>query len=78
MVDQRRTFMKCSVLLSFLLSFQTSVAWGSPLPVVLWHGMGDSCCASFSIGAIQGAIEEALPGKCGLPCASPFCLQRGS
>ncbi|KAK9831273.1 hypothetical protein WJX74_010098 [Apatococcus lobatus] len=24
--------------------------------------MGDSCCASFSIGAIQKAIEEALPG----------------
>ena len=78
MVERQRTIRKCSVVLSFLLSVQTASAAGSSLPVVLWHGMGDSCCASFSIGAIQGAIEEALPGKCGLPCASPFCLQRGS
>ncbi|KAL3150853.1 hypothetical protein ABBQ32_000606 [Trebouxia sp. C0010 RCD-2024] len=32
------------------------------LPVVMWHGMGDSCCASWSIGALQQQIQEALPG----------------
>ena len=32
------------------------------LPVVLWHGMGDSCCASWSIGALQMQIEQSLPG----------------
>ncbi|XP_076296628.1 palmitoyl-protein thioesterase 1 [Lasioglossum baleicum] len=31
-------------------------------PVVLWHGMGDSCCFSFSLGAIKKLIEEKLPG----------------
>lgn len=30
------------------------------LPVVLWHGMGDSCCASYSIGAIKSLIEQKL------------------
>lgn len=33
------------------------------LPVVLWHGMGDSCCATWSIGALQKQIEAALPGN---------------
>ncbi|GBF88133.1 hypothetical protein Rsub_00845 [Raphidocelis subcapitata] len=30
------------------------------LPVVLWHGMGDSCCAAGSMGAVRAAIEEEL------------------
>ncbi len=33
------------------------------LPVVMWHGMGDSCCATWSIGALQKQIQEALPGQ---------------
>jgi len=28
------------------------------LPVVLWHGMGDSCCNPFSMGRIKSMIEE--------------------
>lgn len=35
----------------------------SSLPVVLWHGMGDSCCATWSIGALQKQIEDSLPGN---------------
>uniref|UniRef100_A0A0L8HBF9 Palmitoyl-protein thioesterase 1 n=1 Tax=Octopus bimaculoides TaxID=37653 RepID=A0A0L8HBF9_OCTBM len=31
-------------------------------PVVLWHGMGDSCCNPLSMGSIKNAIEESLPG----------------
>ncbi|KAK9891902.1 hypothetical protein WA026_017386 [Henosepilachna vigintioctopunctata] len=31
-------------------------------PVVLWHGMGDSCCFSFSIGGLKTKIEDTLPG----------------
>eukprot|EP00951_Prasinocladus_malaysianus_P004950 scaffold35109_cov30-Prasinocladus_malaysianus.AAC.1 len=30
-------------------------------PIVLWHGLGDSCCNPDSIGAVQEAIEEQLP-----------------
>ncbi|GLI68395.1 hypothetical protein VaNZ11_012781 [Volvox africanus] len=36
-----------------------SNSFGS-LPVVLWHGMGDSCCAPHSIGAIAKLIEFQL------------------
>ncbi|KAL3275106.1 hypothetical protein HHI36_019877 [Cryptolaemus montrouzieri] len=31
-------------------------------PVVLWHGMGDTCCYPFSIGGLKSNIEKALPG----------------
>lgn len=37
------------------------------LPVVLWHGMGDSCCATWSVGALQKQIQDALPGQIMLP-----------
>lgn len=30
------------------------------LPVVLWHGMGDSCCGAASVGALKTMIEEEL------------------
>lgn len=30
------------------------------LPVVLWHGMGDSCCAAGGMGAIKEMIENEL------------------
>ena len=33
-----------------------------PRPVVLWHGMGDSCCDPRSMGAIAEAIRRELPG----------------
>ncbi|GFH16725.1 palmitoyl protein thioesterase [Haematococcus lacustris] len=57
----------CLVILSSVpclrASFVTRVrgdANTSALPVVLWHGMGDSCCASYSIGAIKAEIEQQL------------------
>ncbi|XP_015108676.1 palmitoyl-protein thioesterase 1 [Diachasma alloeum] len=34
----------------------------APVPIVLWHGMGDSCCFSFSLGQIKTIIEEEIPG----------------
>eukprot|EP00192_Tetraselmis_astigmatica_P013340 CAMPEP_0117672658 /NCGR_PEP_ID=MMETSP0804-20121206/14026_1 /TAXON_ID=1074897 /ORGANISM="Tetraselmis astigmatica, Strain CCMP880" /LENGTH=335 /DNA_ID=CAMNT_0005481283 /DNA_START=30 /DNA_END=1038 /DNA_ORIENTATION=+ len=34
----------------------------SPLPVVIWHGLGDSCCNPDSMGAVKDAIEKSLPG----------------
>jgi len=30
------------------------------LPVVLWHGMGDSCCSLGSIGSVKKLIEDNL------------------
>jgi len=34
----------------------------APRPTVLWHGMGDTCCYSFSMGAVKNSIEQAIPG----------------
>lgn len=45
----------CAVLAQTVLS-------EGPLPIVLWHGMGDSCCFSFSMGAIKELLQEQLPG----------------
>jgi len=30
-------------------------------PVVIWHGMGDSCCNPLSMGYIQSLIEKHVP-----------------
>eukprot|EP00887_Chlorella_sp_A99_P004235 scaffold15.g4235.t1 len=35
---------------------------GPYLPIVLWHGMGDSCCAPSSLGRVAKFIKHALPG----------------
>lgn len=34
----------------------------SPVPIVLWHGMGDSCCFSFSLGRVQQILQDQIPG----------------
>jgi len=31
-------------------------------PIVLWHGMGDSCCNKNSMGQVMEFIKEKLPG----------------
>ena len=41
----------------------TIEALNRTLPVVIWHGMGDSCCNNRSIGAVRNLIEQALPGE---------------
>jgi len=35
---------------------------GGPTPVVMWHGMGDTCCNPLSLGSIQKFIEREIPG----------------
>merc|ERR1711976_527458 len=42
--------------------FAATSAQSDHLPVVLWHGMGDSCCLPFSMGYIMGLIEDEYPG----------------
>ncbi|XP_011315005.1 palmitoyl-protein thioesterase 1 [Fopius arisanus] len=52
------------IFLFFLINdYQYTRVFGLiPVPVVLWHGMGDSCCFSFSLGQIKTIIEEEIPG----------------
>ncbi|KFM65845.1 Palmitoyl-protein thioesterase 1, partial [Stegodyphus mimosarum] len=33
----------------------------SPVPIVLWHGMGDSCCNLMSMGSIKRFLEQNIP-----------------
>ncbi|XP_063810164.1 palmitoyl-protein thioesterase 1 [Pseudophryne corroboree] len=35
---------------------------GDPLPLVIWHGMGDSCCNPLSMGGIKKMVEQQIPG----------------
>ncbi|KAK6474376.1 palmitoyl-protein thioesterase 1 [Huso huso] len=32
------------------------------VPLVLWHGMGDSCCNPLSMGAVKKMVEIKIPG----------------
>lgn len=43
--------------------FETTPHEPAPIrPIVLWHGMGDSCCFPFSLGALKNNLEKSLPG----------------
>merc|ERR1719239_2101440 len=33
----------------------------APVPIVLWHGMGDSCCNPFSMGSVVRLLEASIP-----------------
>ncbi|KAL1256099.1 hypothetical protein QQF64_014160 [Cirrhinus molitorella] len=39
-------------------------SWGinATVPLVIWHGMGDSCCNPLSMGAMKKMVEEEVPG----------------
>jgi len=45
-----------------LLSVVVGLSVAEPLPVVLWHGMGDSCCNPISMGAFMRMIQRQRPG----------------
>ncbi|XP_032901143.1 palmitoyl-protein thioesterase 1-like [Amblyraja radiata] len=53
------------LLLHFTSALQTQ-PWtaqnNTQLPVVIWHGMGDSCCNPLSMGFIKKLVEEKVPG----------------
>jgi len=48
--------------ISSSLCQETTTEGSSYTPIVMWHGMGDTCCLSFSLGAIKEKLETALPG----------------
>ncbi|KAF0313231.1 Palmitoyl-protein thioesterase 1 [Amphibalanus amphitrite] len=48
------------IVAAFLLV--TAVSAKEPTPVVMWHGMGDSCCLPFSMGAIKEELEKQVAG----------------
>lgn len=46
--------------LFFLVGCQA--ADNATTPLVIWHGMGDTCCFPFSMGRIKKMVEERIPG----------------
>ena len=40
-----------------------NLAVDEPTPIVIWHGMGDNCCHSFSMGRIKEMLEKHIKGK---------------
>ncbi|CAH2039471.1 unnamed protein product, partial [Iphiclides podalirius] len=35
---------------------------GDPTPIVLWHGMGDTCCYFYSLGSFKLFLERQIAG----------------
>jgi len=48
--------------MAFPSTMQNELATPTYLPVVIWHGMGDSCCFPFSMGHIEALLQQYLPG----------------
>ncbi|XP_064624573.1 palmitoyl-protein thioesterase 1-like [Lineus longissimus] len=50
----------------FHLLAVSAVCFGSAntetVPLVIWHGMGDSCCNPMSMGSIKNLVEKQVPG----------------
>ncbi|RVE47864.1 hypothetical protein evm_007495 [Chilo suppressalis] len=42
--------------------FVIKLTIASPPPIVLWHGMGDTCCLPFSLGKFRVFLENIIPG----------------
>ncbi|KAJ2943685.1 hypothetical protein O0L34_g16798 [Tuta absoluta] len=45
-----------------IFMFAIKLAIADPTPIVLWHGMGDTCCYEFSLGSFKRWLEEQIPG----------------
>uniref|UniRef100_T1J8U1 Palmitoyl-protein thioesterase 1 n=1 Tax=Strigamia maritima TaxID=126957 RepID=T1J8U1_STRMM len=54
-----RTFIYAALFVFFIAGMPATAV---PTPVVLWHGMGDSCCNPLSMGSIKKLIEDNVPG----------------
>ncbi|KRY42733.1 Palmitoyl-protein thioesterase 1, partial [Trichinella spiralis] len=44
------------------LSCFHELVFADPTPVVMWHGMGDSCCNVGGLGAIISVLQREIPG----------------
>merc|ERR1712098_121768 len=55
--------MRSIILPSLVLLLVVGVSSGEgPTPIVLWHGMGDSCCNPISMGSIKKYLEDEISG----------------
>lgn len=47
---------------AFCASVSGRLSVSKPVPVVMWHGMGDTCCSSGSLGKIISLLQDQIPG----------------
>jgi len=61
-----RVWLVLATVLALVALLEATERWGGGstdyVPVVLWHGMGDTCCFPFSMGHIKRLIQKELPG----------------
>ena len=51
------------VLLCIVVCVSHAIPFSAPTPgIVMWHGMGDTCCASSSLGKISSLLKREIPG----------------
>ncbi|XP_060703452.1 palmitoyl-protein thioesterase 1 isoform X2 [Hemiscyllium ocellatum] len=65
MAAQGRGWMLLLLCVSFVwetVSWKTASNDTEPVPVVIWHGMGDSCCNPLSMGFIKKLVEQEITG----------------
>jgi len=55
-------FLKIASLLLLFCQFTKGQNASEPIPIVMWHGMGDCCCNPLSMGSVQKYLEERIPG----------------
>ena len=46
----------------FLNAGDDATAKPAPVPLVMWHGMGDNCCDPGTMGRLKKFVESAVPG----------------
>ena len=51
-----------AVVASHNVTVQEAIKADKPTPIVIWHGMGDNCCHSFSMGRIKQLLEKHIKG----------------
>lgn len=49
-------------LIAVLISAAAAYPANNTLPIVIWHGMGDSCCNPLSMGSIKSMLESKFTG----------------
>lgn len=54
--------MRLLIVLTLIVGSSLSQESNTTKPVVIWHGMGDTCCYPFSMGRIKKVIEKHVPG----------------
>jgi palmitoyl-protein thioesterase len=55
-----KTFIRMLLVVAIVVSIAHIFAVAGSPPVVLWHGMGDTCCNPLSLGKIIKLIEKQL------------------